>query len=739
MPSRSVPLLPAGPGLPGRWSPAATGWLDWSPPTAPTGWAWTCWHPRRRWCCWPSILGEERVAAEPQATAAVAEACGFLPLALRIAAANLLDQPQDSIADYVGRLRAGDRLAELAVDGDPQAAVGVAFDASYATLDPQARRLFRLLGLIPGPDVTAPAAAALTGMQVPQVEQLLDRLAGAHLVEPRAPGRFGFHDLLRLYARGRTEAEDERTRAAGGVGAAAGLVSAHRRRRLPAAVPDHGAAPAPSGHQPAAGPGVLRPRPGVGLAGRRTIRTWSPPSSTPPAMDRDPAAWLLADALHGYLWLGMYPVDWSAVAAPALAAAHAEGGPRAQSAAQLSLADLNLSPEPVPSRPSSDYSRALTLASRPAGCEGRGGRPRASSAWPTQQSGRLAEAADHHHRALTLESADRAPGWAGRQPWQPRPGLPGAGAPAGCLDQHPQALALFGKPATAAAEAPPWAGWAMTDHAWASSTRPRPCHAALAIQREVGDRGGEADTLRTLAGSLATPAASARLPGARRPPPRPWPVTPASVASRPTPSTPWPPSTDLGDVPAGRRPRTSRPWSSPGRPRAGYPEVGRAHRSGHRPPTPRPPRSGARLRRPGPTLARQAGYRLLEGQALTTLASIQLASRPAPSGHRSRPAGPGDPARHRPPPRPGPHPARPRPCAPPRRSGRRPAPLAAGTRPVHRARHARSRARPCPRSDLDRRSRPPVDGAQPSPPPSPAGQAPASPGADLDGIADQIE
>jgi transcriptional regulator with XRE-family HTH domain len=110
-------------------------------------------------------LGEERVAAEPEATAAVAEACGFLPLALRIAAANLLDQPQHSIADYAGRLHAGNRLAELAVDGDPQAAVGVAFDASYTTLDPQARRLFRLLGLVPGPAVTAPAAAALTGMQ----------------------------------------------------------------------------------------------------------------------------------------------------------------------------------------------------------------------------------------------------------------------------------------------------------------------------------------------------------------------------------------------------------------------------------------------------------------------------------------------------------------------------------------------------------------------------------------------
>jgi hypothetical protein len=154
------------------------------------------------------ILAEERVAAERQATGELAEVCGLLPLALRIAGANLAGQRGQSIAGYVARLRQGDRLVELAVDGDPQATVRTAFDCSYAVLEPDDRRVFRLLGLVQGPEFTGPAVAALVGMAVGQAERVLDRLADAHLLESRAPGRFGFHDLLRRYARDRYEDED---------------------------------------------------------------------------------------------------------------------------------------------------------------------------------------------------------------------------------------------------------------------------------------------------------------------------------------------------------------------------------------------------------------------------------------------------------------------------------------------------------------------------------------------------
>jgi DNA-binding SARP family transcriptional activator/DNA-binding XRE family transcriptional regulator len=154
------------------------------------------------------ILAKEWVAAERQAAEELAELCGLLPLALRIAAANLAGQRGQSIAGYVARLRQGDRLVELAVDGDPQAAVRTSFDCSYAVLEPDDRRVFRLLGLMPGPEFTGPAAAALAGIAVGQAERVLDRLASAHLLESRAPGRFGFHDLLRRYACDRSEGED---------------------------------------------------------------------------------------------------------------------------------------------------------------------------------------------------------------------------------------------------------------------------------------------------------------------------------------------------------------------------------------------------------------------------------------------------------------------------------------------------------------------------------------------------
>jgi tetratricopeptide (TPR) repeat protein/DNA-binding XRE family transcriptional regulator len=345
------------------------------------------------------ILGEERVAAEPQATAAVAEACGFLPLALRIAAANLLDQPQDSIADYVSRLRAGDRLGELAVDGDPQAAVGVAFDTSYATLDPQAQRLFRSLGLIPGPDVTAPAAAALTGMQRPAVEQVLDRLAGAHLLEPRAPGRFGFHDLLRLYARQRSEAEDSEAERQAALGrllewylhtaatATQLLYPTMVRLPLPPAT-SHLPVPAFSDRAQALA-WLDAERPNLVAAVQHAAGHGPRPS-----------AWLLADALHGYLWQGMYVVDWSAVAEAALAAAQAEGGPRAQSSAQLSLADLNLCLSRY-RQAIEHYSRALALNQQTGWLEAQAA-TLSKLGVAYARSGRLAEAAHHHHRALAL-------------------------------------------------------------------------------------------------------------------------------------------------------------------------------------------------------------------------------------------------------------------------------------------------------------------------------------------------
>jgi DNA-binding SARP family transcriptional activator len=146
------------------------------------------------------LLGADRIATEPDAAAALTDLCGHLPLALRIAAANLTARPTRAIADYTTRLAGGDRLAALQMDDDPEAAVHAAFDHSYTTLPDDAALLFRLLGLVPGTEITAPAAAALAGLSLQQANRLLDRLARGHLIVEHSRDRYTLHDLLRLYA-----------------------------------------------------------------------------------------------------------------------------------------------------------------------------------------------------------------------------------------------------------------------------------------------------------------------------------------------------------------------------------------------------------------------------------------------------------------------------------------------------------------------------------------------------------
>jgi tetratricopeptide (TPR) repeat protein len=83
-----------------------------------------------------------------------------------------------------------------------------AFSWSYRALPPEAARLFRLLGLHPGPDISASAATALAGTRVGRVRRLLDILADGNLIEETSRDRYRFHDLLRLYAAECTEAEE---------------------------------------------------------------------------------------------------------------------------------------------------------------------------------------------------------------------------------------------------------------------------------------------------------------------------------------------------------------------------------------------------------------------------------------------------------------------------------------------------------------------------------------------------
>ncbi|MGH8792764.1 MAG: BTAD domain-containing putative transcriptional regulator [Stackebrandtia sp.] len=152
-----------------------------------------------------NLLGVQRVRAEAEAAQRLAEVCGRLPLAIRIAAANLAAQPHVEFADFIAELEGADRLKLLTVDGDPDAAVAATFDHSHRALHAEAQDLFMRLGLIPGHDFTPALAAAVVDRPDSENKLLLDRLENAHLLEQHQPGRYRFHDLLKEYAKQRAD------------------------------------------------------------------------------------------------------------------------------------------------------------------------------------------------------------------------------------------------------------------------------------------------------------------------------------------------------------------------------------------------------------------------------------------------------------------------------------------------------------------------------------------------------
>jgi tetratricopeptide (TPR) repeat protein/transcriptional regulator with XRE-family HTH domain len=444
------------------------------------------------------ILGGERVASEPEAAVVLARLCGHLPLALRIAAANLAGDPHQSVEGYVTRLRQGDRLDSLAVDGDPQVAVRAAFDLSYGRLAPDARRLFRLLGLVPGPEIGVAAAAALAGVPHDRAERLLTGLAAAHLIQPRGPGRYGFHDLLRLYAReraARADGEPERRAAVRRLLAwllagveAAGRFLYPQILRLP------GDAGEP-GHQEA-----------VEIGDHAAALAWldaeranliaavaSASEHGSPAM-----AWLLADALRGYFWQCRCLVDWLAVAEAGLSAATAGGDPRAQAACRLSLGDAHQSmgrfPEAV-----EHYAAALDAARRTGWAAGQAA-ILGSLGNAYGDTAELRQAVVHTSQALALyRQIGSASGEANALNYLGNTYL-SMGALREASASHSRALALYHQIGSRPGEANALTNLGISDHALGRMDQAAEhLAAALALHRELGDRYGEACDLDALA------------------------------------------------------------------------------------------------------------------------------------------------------------------------------------------------------------------------------------------------
>jgi tetratricopeptide (TPR) repeat protein len=153
-------------------------------------------------------LGAERLAAEPAAADELIAACARLPLALTIVAARAIQHPGFRLAELAEGLRASQGRLDAFGGGDSATDVRSVFSWSYDTLGADAARLFRLLGLHLGSDISLPAAASLIGAPIGPVRSLLAELSLAHLITEHSPGRYACHDLLRAYAAELTEALD---------------------------------------------------------------------------------------------------------------------------------------------------------------------------------------------------------------------------------------------------------------------------------------------------------------------------------------------------------------------------------------------------------------------------------------------------------------------------------------------------------------------------------------------------
>ena len=265
-------------------------------------------------------LGAGRVAAEPAAAAELIMLCARLPLALNIAAARAGARPNHPLAAVAAALR-GERGRLDAFDtGEPASSARTVFSWSYRNLSEPAARMFRLLGLHPGPDITVAAAASLAGIPAEQASRCLDELTATHLVTEQAAGRFSFHDLLRAYAGEQADACDsppERRAALGRMldhylhtaQAAAGLLCPGRDL-LVLSPPGEGVRPEPHAGSAAALAWFIAERPIVSAAVMLAAEA-----------GLDARAWQLGWILGRYLHRSGYWQEWLATLRTALAAA----------------------------------------------------------------------------------------------------------------------------------------------------------------------------------------------------------------------------------------------------------------------------------------------------------------------------------------------------------------------------------------------------------------------------------
>ncbi|RZS43098.1 DNA-binding SARP family transcriptional activator [Herbihabitans rhizosphaerae] len=265
-----------------------------------------------------AALDDDR-ARQRDDLAELAALCGGLPLALRIAAANLAGDPARAVDEYVRDLRA--RTALAGVRG--------AFELSYQRLEPGQRRLFRLLACHPGPDIRPDAAAALAEVTPSEAHRLLDGLASAHLLDVPTHPTYRLHELLRQFARDRAEAdEDGLTRLA-----AACRLGKHYAATTARAVR-------------LAAPSLAMPTIALAhkdFADEQTALAWLDAerpnlvalAASAQEQGQPELAWQLSGLLRGYFQVRAFDPDWRRVTEAGVAAARQHGDHAARATAEL--------------------------------------------------------------------------------------------------------------------------------------------------------------------------------------------------------------------------------------------------------------------------------------------------------------------------------------------------------------------------------------------------------------------
>ncbi|MFF1711935.1 BTAD domain-containing putative transcriptional regulator [Streptomyces sp. NPDC058268] len=441
-------------------------------------------------------LGPDRIAAEPDAAAAIVERCARLPLALSIAAARAATAPHLPLAALADELREErHRIAALSTHDSHHTDLATVFSWSYQALSPASARVFRLLGIHPGPDIGTPAAAALADLPKDSVRAALAELTDANLLHQPTPGRYQFHDLLRVYATERALTED----------------SDHERDTALRRLLDHYL------HTAAAADRLLDPHRDP-IALEPPCSELGPPTVHEEALDwfsaqltvllgavrqaaqsgLDGHAWRLAWAMTTYLQRKGHWQAWVATARLALESACRSGNPAGQAHSHhgLGLA-LAWTRQTDSARVHLDQAldRYTALGDNPGQAH-----THRTIAFVLQRTGHYTGALDHAEQTLACyQAADHLAGQASA-----RNAIGWYRAQLGdfqrALADCEQALTLFQKVGNRTGEAYTWDSLGFIYRGLSRSDEAARCYKqALGHFRDLGDRSSEADTLTGLA------------------------------------------------------------------------------------------------------------------------------------------------------------------------------------------------------------------------------------------------